>query len=109
MLQKIVRMLLLAISVLVAYLLITFVEGWILDQPKTLGPRLATLIGMAFIVFLFIPLFEWLDGFTQKMVQTLVRTSSNFFGRAGLYLFLGAALIALYVIYLYIWFNARLI
>lgn len=109
MVQKILRNLLLAISILIAYLLITLMEGWVLDQPKTLGPRLATAIGMVCIVFLFVPLFRWMDSFTQKMVQTLVRTSSNFFGRAGLYLFLAATFFALYIIYLYIWFQARLL
>lgn len=107
--QKIIRNLLLAISVLIAYLLIALAESWILEQPKTLGPRLATLVGMTCIVLLFVPLFQWLDQFTRRAVQTLVRVSSNFMGRAGLYIFLGGALFALYVIYLYVWFQARLL
>ncbi|MEQ9363952.1 MAG: hypothetical protein RIF32_06905 [Leptospirales bacterium] len=108
MVQKILRTLLLAISILVAYLLITFAEGWILDQPKTLGPRVGTLIGMVCIVFLFVPLFQWMDRFTQKIVQFMVRTFSSFFGRAGLYLFLGVTLFALYVVYLQVWYQARI-
>ncbi|MCR9143750.1 MAG: hypothetical protein NXI24_15995 [bacterium] len=109
MLQKILRTALLAISILVAYLLISYAEEWILNQPKTLGPHIATLIGMAFIVFLFVPLFQWMDRFTQSIVQSVVRTSSNFFGRAGLYIFLVLMLLSLYAVYLHLWFNEWLI
>ena len=109
MLQKILRVALLAVSVLAAYLLIHFLESWILDQPKRFGPYLATLIGMVCIVFLFVPLFQWMDRFSQKIVQTLVRTSSNVMGRSGLYIFLAVTLFLLYGVYLYIWFNVSLL
>jgi hypothetical protein len=109
MLQKILRNILLAISILIAYLLINVLEGLILDQPKQFGPHLATLIGMTCIVVLFVPLFRWLEVFTQKVVQVMVRTSSSFMGRAGLYIFLALALVTLYGVYLHMWFQARLL
>lgn len=108
MLQKILRTLLLAISVLCAYLLISLLEGWILDQPKALGPELATLIGMTMIVFLFVPLFAWMDKASQQMVQTVSRVFTGSFGRTGFYVFLFATLFVLYMVYLYMWFNTRL-
>lgn len=109
MIQKVLRTLLLAISVLCAYLLISLLESWILDQPKSLGPELATLIGMTLIVFLFVPLFAWMDKASQKMVQTVSRIFSGTFGRTGFYIFLFATLGVLYLVYLYMWFNVRII
>lgn len=106
---RITGALFLAVTALTAYLVVTLVEGLILDQAKGQGPYLATLIGMVLIVFVFVPLFQGLEGFSQKLVSWVTKSSARAFGRYGLYIFFVAALGALYLVYLYVWFNLTLI
>ncbi len=103
--QKILRTILVAISILTAYLVVGFVEGWLLDEAKSrFSPYVATLIGMVVIVFLFVPLFEFMDSLTQRIVNMAAGKSAAF-GRIGFYVFLALALVVLYVAYLWEWFK----
>jgi hypothetical protein len=107
-LGKIIRWLLVAITLLFAYLIVDFIEKFLLDQTRILGAYEATAIGMLVIIIIFIPLFHFLEVISEKIIEILSGTSSRIFGKLGIYIFLAACLIVLYGVYLKIWFNVKL-
>ena len=98
-----------AITALTAYLIIGYVEDFLLNETKRFGPHLATLIGMIIIVVVFIPLFSYLDDLTKKIVSSVGSGSRWAFGRYGFYAFLVLALVVLYALYLRDWFKVSLL
>ena len=107
--QKITQYAIIAVTALTAYLVIGYVEEALLEQTKRFSPYVATLIGMAMIVVVFVPLFSYLESFSDKVVQMIGGGSSKVFGRYGLLIFLAIALVVLFALYLDDWFNVGLV
>lgn len=103
------RYTILATTMLIAYLVISLVEDFLLAQTTTLQPYQATIVGMVAVVVLFVPLFGFLDKASRRIVDWVVRKSGRYLGRIGLYVVLFLVLGVLYCAYLYRWFGIKII
>lgn len=107
--HKLIRWAVLAAAMLSAYLVVELLEEFLLELSKTQGPYLATLLGMAMIVFVFVPLFAIIDSLSEKIVAKITGTAGKAFGKTGFYIFIALTLVALFAVYLHNWFNINLI
>lgn len=109
MLRKVTKIVIYVVTVLTTYLVTGFIEEKTLTEAERFRPVLATLLGMAMIAILFIPVFGYMERVTEAVVTASLRTTKGSAGRImGVIAFVIVTLVLLFAVFLNRWFGMSL-
>lgn len=108
--RTLTRSLIFAVTVLVSYLLTSMIEERVLRETEQFRPLTATLLGMACIVLIFVPVFAYTERLTEAVMKATLRTSTSSAGPLlGGLAFAAVVVIILTALFLDRWFGVSLI
>lgn len=103
---RIVKWMVLSLSLLTAYLITTYIDDLMLSYQNELSPVWFTWVGMIVIVAIFFPLFAYIDTWTDKFTRSLMRSGKSLFGKKlGVVIVFLVAVLLLYFLFGKMWFN----
>lgn len=106
MIRRLTRAVIFTVTVLTSYLLTGVIEERILRTTEQFRPGTATLLGMACIILVFVPVFAYTERLTEAVIRAGLRTTKRSAGAiAGSIAFVGLVLIILYAVFLDRWFD----
>lgn len=100
------RSLIFVVSVLTTYLMTSLIEERILREAEQFRPVTATLLGMACIVLIFVPVFAYTERLSEAVIKAGLRTTKNSAGVViGAIAFVVVVFIILFALFLDRWFD----
>lgn len=109
MMKYVTKAVIFTVTVLVSYLLTGVVEDKIMSQTERFRPVNATLLGMAIIVLIFVPVFAYTEKVTEAVVKASLRTTRSSAGKVtGVILFVAVIFLVLFALYLNRWYHLGL-
>jgi len=106
MMRHLTRALVFTVTILVSYLMTGVIEDRILAETQRFRPATATLLGMACIVLIFVPVFSYTERLTEAIVRAGLRTTKSSAGRIiGVILFVVVLFIIIFALFLDRWFD----
>src|SRR5688572_4586412 len=101
MMRSVTKAVVFTITVLSSYLVTGLLEDRVLRETERFRPMTATLLGMAIIVLIFVPVFTYLERITETVVKAGVKQTRSGAGRIlGVVVFILVALAILFALYL---------
>ena len=104
--RRIVKFMVLVISILAINLITTHIDNLLISYRKTYSPLIFTLIGMGIIIIIFYPLFlyldKWVGGFSRKFFQ---KGKQLFGAKLGVFIAFIIAVGALFFFYVQLWYK----
>jgi protein-S-isoprenylcysteine O-methyltransferase Ste14 len=108
--RTLTRALIFTVTVLSSYLLTGLLEDRILHETERFRPGLATALGMACIVLIFVPLFAYTERLTEALIRASLQTTRSKAGKTlGAIAFVIVVLTCLFALFLDRWFGKSII
>ncbi len=96
----------LLVSLLIANLVATHIDNFVLTYKKDYNPAIFTWIGMAVVVVIYYPLFSHIDKWSGIVANRFLNAGKIFFGKKlGIFIAFFLAVFVLYYLYGKLWFN----
>ena len=106
MMKRVTRAVIFTVSILVSYLITGAIEIRVLEETERFRPVIATLVGMAIIVLIFVPIFAYTEKLTEGAVKAGLQQTKNSAGKVlGVIIFILVVFIMLFALYLDRWFE----
>ena len=110
MMRHLTRAVIFAFSILTSYLVTGAIEERVLLETERFRPLNATLLGMAVIVLIFVPIFAYTEKITEAVVKAGLQQTKNGAGKIlGVIAFVGIVFVILLALYLDRWFAVSLL
>ena len=110
MMRSITKAMVFTISILISYLITAAIEIRILDETERFRPVIATLVGMAAIVLIFVPVFTYTERITEGAVKSTLQQTRKGAGKViGLIVFVVVVFVMLFALYLDRWFEVSIL
>lgn len=110
MMRRITRAIIFVVSILSSYLITGAIEERILQETERFRPLTATVIGMALIVLIFVPIFSYTDRITEAAVKAGLQQTKSGAGKVlGVVAFVAIVLLILFALYLDRWFQISIL
>lgn len=107
--RKIIKFLVLLLSILTANIVTTLIDEYLMSYKGTFSPAIFTSIGMAVVVAIYYPLFAKIDGWSNTFAESFVRAGKKMTGKkTGALIAFAIGLLVLYYFYGKLWFNHNL-
>lgn len=98
------------ISILASYLITGAIEDRVLNETEQFRPLTATLLGMAIIVLVFVPVFAYTERMTEAAIKAGLRQTRAGAGKIlGAVFFVGIIFLILLALFLDRWFGISII
>lgn len=108
--RKFVNLLIFIISILAVNLITDRITVFLSGYKYTLHPAKATLVGMAILVFILYPAFNWIDDFCETLTKKYFNAGKNAAGKiTGVLLAFVVLIFILFLFYLDLWYNKSLL
>ena len=104
--KHITRAVIFTVSILTSYLITGAIEIRVLSETERFRPIIATAVGMAVIVLIFVPIFAYTDKMTQAAVKAGLQQTKSGAGKVlGVIVFVVVVYFLLFALYLDRWFG----
>ena len=108
--RKLTRALIFGVTVLTSYLMTSVIEDRVLRETEQFRPLTATLLGMACIVLIFVPVFAYTERLTEAVMKASLRTTTSSAGTIiGSLVFVVVVAVILVALFLDRWFGLSII
>ena len=108
--RKLTKALIFTVTVLTSYLLTSLIEDRVLRETEAFRPLTATLLGMACIVLIFVPVFTYTERLTEAVMRASLRTTKSSAGTIlGTIAFVFVVVVILIALFLDRWFGLSII
>lgn len=108
--KYVTRAVIFTVSILTSYLITYSIEVRILEETEQFRPIVATAVGMATIVLIFVPIFAYTERITEAVVKSSLQQTKQGAGKVlGVIIFTIIVLIILFALYLDKWFEMSII
>ena len=106
MMRHLTRAVIFTVSILTSYLITGAIEVRVLSETEGFRPVIATAVGMAVIVLIFVPIFAYTDRMTQAAVKAGLQQTKSGAGKVlGVIIFIVVVYFLLFALYLDRWFE----
>lgn len=106
MMRHLTRAVIFTVSILTSYLITGAIEVRVLSETERFRPVIATAVGMAVIVLIFVPIFAYTDRMTQAAVKAGLQQTKSGAGKVlGVIIFIAVVYFLLFALYLDRWFE----
>jgi len=106
MMRHLTRAVIFTVSILTSYLITGAIEVRVLSETERFRPVIATAVGMAVIVLIFVPIFAYTDRMTQAAVKAGLQQTKSGAGKVlGVIIFIVVVYFLLFALYLDRWFE----
>ena len=106
MMKHLTRAVIFTLSILTSYLITGAIEIRVLSETERFRPVIATAVGMAVIVLIFVPIFAYTDRMTQAAVKAGLQQTKSGAGKVlGVIIFIVVVYFLLFALYLDRWFE----
>ena len=106
MMKHLTRAVIFTVSILTSYLITGAIEIRVLSETERFRPVIATAVGMAVIVLIFVPIFAYTDRMTQAAVKAGLQQTKSGAGKVlGVIIFIVVVYFLLFPLYLDRWFE----
>ncbi len=106
MMKHLTRAVIFTVSILTSYLITGAIEIRVLSETERFRPVIATAVGMAVIVLIFVPIFAYTDRMTQAAVKAGLQQTKSGAGKVlGVIIFIVVVYFLLFALYLDRWFG----
>jgi hypothetical protein len=110
MLRFLTKAVIFTVSILASYLITGTIEDRVLRETEQFRPLTATLLGMAIIVAVFVPVFAYTERMTEAAIKAGLRQTKAGAGKVlGAVIFVGIIFIILLALFLDRWFGISII
>ncbi len=110
MMRRLTRAIIFTVSILSSYLITGAIEERILMETERFRPLTATVIGMAIIVMIFVPIFSYTDRITEAAVKAGLQQTKSGAGKVvGVIAFVVIVALILFALYLDRWFQMSIL
>jgi hypothetical protein len=110
MMKHLTRAVIFTVSILVSYLITGAIEERILEETEQFRPLTATLVGMAIIIIIFVPVFAYTEKLTEGAVKAGLKQTKSGAGKTlGVLIFVVIVYIMLFALYLDRWFGMSIL
>jgi len=107
--RKILKIMVMLISLLTANLITTYIDEFFLSYKREFSRAIFTLIGMAVVVAIYYPLFTKIDVWSGKFSEKFLRAGKSISGKkTGIYIAFLLAIALLFYLYGRMWFKTNL-
>lgn len=108
--RKLTKAVIFTVTVLTTYLLTAMIEDRVLRETERFRPLTATLLGMACIVLIFVPVFAYTERLTEAVMKAGLKTTRSSVGAVlGAIGFVLVVFVILLALFLDRWFDKSLI
>ena len=108
--RKILKFLFLLLGILAANLTTSLIDAYFLSHKNITKPFIFTWIGMLVIVAIYYPLFKYIDKWSMRLSDMLLRKGKVLIGRTfGVYIIFLVVLLVFYYLYGKLWFHINVI
>jgi hypothetical protein len=108
--RKFVNFLIFIVSILVVNLITDRITVYLLGYKHSLHPAKATLTGMAIMVFILYPAYNWIDDFCESLTKKYFNAGKNAAGKiTGVILAFIVLIFILFLFYLDLWYNKSIL
>jgi hypothetical protein len=107
--RKFVNFLIFVISILTVNLITTLITDFLMGYKHATHPLKATLIGMALMIFILYPAYNWIDNISENLTVRIFTAGKNAGGKfLGMLWAFGVAFGILFLCYLHLWFHINI-
>jgi hypothetical protein len=104
--RKFVNLLIFIVSILAVNLITDRITVFLSGYKYSMHPAKATLVGMAIMVFILYPAFNWIDDFCEILTKKYFNAGKNAAGKiTGVLLAFVVLIFILFLFYLDLWYN----
>ncbi len=104
--SKLIKSMVFVISILCIFLITTHLEDYLINYKNNYNPLWFTLGGMAVIVVVFIPLYNYLDQIVLRLSSKLMRSGKKISGSEfGIFIVFIIIMIILFYFYAKLWYD----
>jgi len=107
--SKFVNFLIFIISILAVNLITNLISDYVMGYMRHNHPLKATLLGMALMVFILYPAYNWINELSEKLTKRIFSAGKNAGGKFfGLLWAFVVAFSVLFLCYLHLWFHLNI-